>query len=318
MRHVARWHLLILPMVNDLPYRVTSVVFGNVLSRPRACPRHCNGTLDCLIQIFAAVLNFVQLKFVGEVTMSSLEISFITLAIVFGGALLGIVLQRVLPESQLNAESRDVLKLCVGLIATMAALVLGLLIASAKSSYDMQNAEITEMSSKAVLLDRILAHYGPEAKDARDMLRGSVASVLDTLSSNAADSAVQFGTSANGEALYDKVQRLSPKDDVQRSIQGQALGTLMSLGQTRMLLAAQKSNSVSVPMLVVLVAWLTIIFISFGLFAPRNLTVIVSLLVSALSVSGAIFLILEMYSPYAGLIHVSGAPIRAALTHLGQ
>ena len=125
-------------------------------------------------------------------------------------------------------------------------------------------------------------------------------------------------SSANGEVLYDKIQGLSPKDDVQRSIQAQALSTLMSLGQTRWLLAAQKSNSVSVPMLVVLVAWLTIIFISFGLFAPRNVTVIVSLLVSALSVSGAIFLILEMYSPYAGLIHVSGAPLRAALAHLGQ
>ena len=92
----------------------------------------------------------------------------------------------------------------------------------------------------------------------------------------------------------------------------------MAMGQTRLLLAAQKNNSVSLPMLVVLVAWLAIIFISFWFFAPRNLTVIVSLLVSAVSVSGAVFLILEMYSPYAGLIHVSGAPIRAALAHLGQ
>ncbi len=250
--------------------------------------------------------------------MSSLEISLVTLAVVFGAALLGIALRAVLPQEALSGESREVVKLGVGLIATMAALVLGLLIASAKSSFDTQNAEITEMSSKAVLLDRILVHYGPEAKEAREMLRGSVASVLDMLSSSSADNAVQFGTSSNGEALYDKVQGLSPKDDVQRSIQAQALSTLMSLGQTRLLLAAQKTNSVSVPMLVVLVAWLTIIFLSFGLFAPRNGTVVVSLLVSALSVSGAIFLILEMYSPYAGLIHVSGAPIRAALTHLGQ
>ena len=107
--------------------------------------------------------------------MSSLEISFITLAVVFGGALLGIALRAVLPEQQLTGESRDVVKLGMGLIATMAALVLGLLIASAKSSYDTQNAELTEMASKAVLLDRILAHYGPEAKEARDMLRSSVA-----------------------------------------------------------------------------------------------------------------------------------------------
>jgi len=200
----------------------------------------------------------------------------------------------------------------------MAALVLGLLIASAKTSFDMQNAELTEMSSKVILLDRILAHYGPDAKEARDVLRSTVVSALDSVSSKDVASASQFGSSANGEVLYDKIQGLSPKDDAQRSIQAQALSIMVGLGQTRWLLAAQRGNSVSVPMLVVLVAWLTIIFISFGLFAPRNVTVIVSLLVSALSVSGAIFLILELYSPYAGLIHVSGAPLRAALEHLGQ
>jgi hypothetical protein len=275
-------------------------------------------TLHCLIAIFAAELNRASFIFTVEAPMSSLEISFITLAVVFGGALLGIALRAVLPERHLAGESRDVVKLGMGLIATMAALVLGLLIASAKSSYDTQNAELTEMASKAVLLDRILAHYGPETKEARDMLRSSVASVLEMVSSKAGDGPFQFGMSVSGEGLYDKIQGLSPKDDAQRSIQSQALSLMMAMGQTRLLLAAQKNNSVSLPMLVVLVAWLTIIFISFGLFAPRNVTVIVSLLVSALSVSGAVFLILEMYSPYAGLIHVSGAPIRAALAHLGQ
>jgi hypothetical protein len=250
--------------------------------------------------------------------MSSLEVRFITLAIVFGGALLGIGLRAVLPQSELSGESREVVKLGVGLIATMAALVLGLLIASAKSSFDTQNAELTEMSSKVILLDRILSHYGPDAKEARDVLRNSVVGALDSLSSKDASISSQFGSSSSGEVLYDKVQGLSPKDDAQRAIQAQALNILVGLGQTRWLVAAQRGNSVSVPMLVVLVAWLTIIFISFGLFAPRNVTVVVSLLVSALSVSGAIFLILEMYSPYAGLIHVSGAPLRAALAHLGQ
>jgi hypothetical protein len=250
--------------------------------------------------------------------MSSLEISFITLAVVFGGALLGMALRATLPETHLTGDSRDVVKLCVGLVATMAALVLGLLIASAKSSYDTQSAELTELASKAVLLDRILAHYGPEANESRDLLRASVAGALDMLSSHDVASAFQFGSNIKGEILYDKIQELSPKDDAQRSLRAQALNIMMGMGQTRWLLAAQRGNSVSVPMLVVLVAWLTIIFISFGLFAPRNVTVLVSLLVSALSVSGAIFLILEMYSPYAGLIHVSGAPLRAALAHLGQ
>jgi hypothetical protein len=250
--------------------------------------------------------------------MSSLEISLLTLAVVFGGALLGMALRAVLPQNELSAESREVVKLGMGLIATMAALVLGLLIASAKTSFDTQNSELMEMSSKVVLLDRVLAHYGPEANEARDVLRTSVVDALHSLSSEVADVSPRYGSSAHGEVLYDKIQGLSPKDDVQRSIQAQAMNIMMGLGQTRWLLAAQRGNSVSVPMLVVLVAWLTIIFISFGLFAPRNVTVVVSLLVSALSVSGAIFLILEMYSPYAGLIHVSGAPLRAALEHLGH
>jgi hypothetical protein len=250
--------------------------------------------------------------------MSSLEISLMTLAVVFGGALVGIGLRVVLPQHELSAETREVVKLGVGLIATMAALVLGLLIASAKSSYDTQNAELTEMSSKAVLLDRVLAHYGPEAKDTRDTLRRAVVGVLEMVSSKSVAGPFQVGASATGEVLYDEIQELSPKNDAQRSMQAQAVNIMMALGQSRWLLTAQKSNSVSLPMLVVLIAWLTIIFISFGLFAPRNVTAVVSLLVSALSVSGAIFLILEMYSPYGGLIHISSGPLRAALAHLSQ
>ncbi len=308
------------PSILDGSWKVPEVTKATNCKRWRrtARLRRLHGTLHCPIRVLVAVLNREQFIFVAEAKMSSLEISLVTLAVVFGGALLGIGLRAVLPESEWSADSKEVVKLGMGLIATMAALVLGLLIASAKSSYDTQNAELTEMASKAVLLDRILAHYGSEAKEARDMLRGSVVSVVEMVSSKAVDGPFQFGMSANGEDLYDKIQGLSPKDDAQRSIQAQALGIMMAMGQTRLLLAAQKNNSVSLPMLVVLVAWLTIIFISFGLFAPRNVTVVVSLLVSALSVSGAIFLILEMYSPYAGLIHVSGAPIRAALTHLGQ
>jgi hypothetical protein len=246
--------------------------------------------------------------------LSSITISLITFAFVFGGALLGIVLRAVLPQNALTSDSRDVVKLGMGLVGTLAALVLGLLIASAKTSFDTQNIELIEMSSKAVLLDRVLAHYGPEATEARNELRGSLARTIDTMFSKDASHL----ESTKGELLYDKVQGLSPKDDAQRSIQAQALSIILSLGQTRWLIAEQRVNSISVPLLVVLIFWLTIIFMSFGLFAPRNTTVVVSLSVSALSVSGAIFLILEMYSPYAGLIHVSSAPLRAALTRLGQ
>jgi hypothetical protein len=224
-------------------------------------------------------------------------------------------IRTILPNDHLSADSKDIVKLGVGLIATMAALVLGLLIASAKSSFDTANTELTDMSSKIILLDRVLAHYGPEAKDARETLRSSVVRSLEWAEDKSRSS--QFLPS-KGEILYDRIQELSPKDDAQRSTKALALNLVMSVGQTRWLMIEQSTNSVSVSMLVVLIFWLTIIFISFGLYAPRNATVVVSLLVSAVSVCGAIFLILEMYSPYAGLIHVSTAPLRAALTHLGQ
>jgi hypothetical protein len=246
--------------------------------------------------------------------LSSITISLITLAFVFGGALLGMVLRAALPQNASTSDSRDVVKLGMGLVGTLAALVLGLLIASAKTSFDTQNVELTEVSSKAVLLDRVLAHYGPEAKEARDELRGSIVHTLDTMFSQDASQL----ESTKGELLYDTIQGLSPRDDAQRSMQVQALSITLALGQTRWLIAEQRVSSISVPLLVVLIFWLTIIFMSFGLFAPRNLVVVVSLLVSALSVSGAIFLILEMYSPYAGLIHVSADPLRAALARLGQ
>jgi hypothetical protein len=246
--------------------------------------------------------------------MSSIAISLITFAFVFGAALLGMMLRAVLPQDDLTADSRDVVKLGMGLVATMAALVLGLLIASAKSSFDMQNVELTEMSSRVVLLDRVLSHYGPEAQEARAELRRSVVNTLDTLTSRDASRLEP----TKGELLYDKIQGLTPQTDAQRSMQAQALSIVLALGQTRWLMAEQRVNSVSVPLLFVLIFWLTIIFVSFGLFAPRNPTVVISLLVSALSVSGAIFLILEMYAPYAGVIHVSSAPLRAALSRLGQ
>ncbi len=112
------------------------------------------------------------------------------------------------------------------------------------------------------------------------------------------------------DVLLDKIQELAPADDRQRSLQSQALSLALGLGQTRWLQDAQEVTSVSMPLLVVLVFWLTIIFISFGLFAPANATVFTALFVSALSVSAAIFLMLELYTPYAGLIQVSTAPLR--------
>ena len=251
--------------------------------------------------------------------MSSITISLIVFACIFGGALLGIFLHKSLPQHHLAADSKDIVKLGMGLVGTMSALVLGLLVASAKGSYDAQSAELTQMSANFALLDRGLALYGPETKDTRALLRGAVSRILDQMwSKDGTSASAEAPTSAGGEILYEKIQALAPKNDAQRSLQSQALSIMVDIGKTRWLMYAQQATSVSMPLLVVLVLWLAAIFISFGLFAPFNGTVVASLFVSALSVSGAIFLILEMYTPYAGVIQLSSAPLRAALAHLGQ
>ena len=252
--------------------------------------------------------------------MNPIATSLIVFACVFGGAVCGILLNRALPPTHLSADSKDVVKMGMGLVATMAALVLGLLVSSAKSFYDAQSAELTQMSASVVLLDRLLAHYGPEAKEARDLLRGTFADSIDMIWPLEHTQPSKLGApSATGpEALVGKIQSLSPKDDRQRSVQAQALSRVIGLTQTRWLMYEQEANSVSKPMLMILVFWLTAIFVSFGLFAPRNATVVTALFVAGLAVSGAIFLILEMYAPFGGLIEISSAPLRATLTQLGQ
>src|SRR5580692_925129 len=249
--------------------------------------------------------------------MNSIEISSITFAFAFGGSILGMLLRTALPERHMNPESKDAVKVTMALVSTMSALVLGSLIASAKSSYDTQKNELTDMSSKVILLDRVLAHYGPEAKEARDELRNSVVGAIEQMwSSDRTGLSQSEPVTSNPEALYDKMQSLAPKNDAQHSAQSQALSLVISLGQTRWLMYEQRASSGSVQLLMVLIFWLTALFISFGLFAPRNATVFVTLLVSAISVSFAIFLILELNNPYVGVIRISDAPLRSALAHL--
>lgn len=252
--------------------------------------------------------------------MSPMSISWIVFACVFGGALLGMFLRATLPEHHLNADSKSVLNLVIGLIGTMSALVLGLLVATAQSSYSTRSSEFTQMSANIILLDRVLAHYGPETKEVRDLLRRVVTRELQRISSenDTTARAKPDPKATKGEVIYDAIQELSPKNDAQRSLQAQALTMAINLGQTRWLLFEQSGSSIPIAFLVVLVFWLSVIFASFGLFAPRNATVVAALFVGALSVSGAIFLILELDRPLQGLIHISDAPLRNALAYLGQ
>ena len=220
------------------------------------------------------------------------------------------LLSPMLPQHHASSDSKDAVRLAMGLVATTVALVLGLLVASAKSFYDTQNNEVTQLAANVVLLDRVLAHYGPEAADARAFLRDNTAHWSADMQPGA-----DF---RHREIILDKIQELSPKDDNQRTMKAQASNLAIQMGQVRWLMFAQSSVPVPKLLLLVLIFWLTVLFFSFGLFAPRNFTVRSGLFVSALAVAGAIFLILEMYQPQSGFIRVSDAPLRAALEQLGQ
>jgi hypothetical protein len=248
--------------------------------------------------------------------MNPIGIGLITFACLFGAALLGMRLRAALPEHHMSDDSRHLLQTGLGIIGTMAGLVLGLLVASATSSYNAQRSELDDVSSKVVLLDRVLAHYGPGAGAPRRVLRQTVQRALDRIWPQEGSGSPGARPLTGAEVLLDEVGGLSPKNDLQNALKPQAMGLLMNLAQIRWLMYEQADTSVSKPLLVLLVFWFMITFIGFGLFAPWNGTTIVALALCAMAVSGAVIVMLEMYAPFQGFMQISSAPLREALAHL--
>jgi hypothetical protein len=253
--------------------------------------------------------------------MSPLGISCIVLACVFGSALLGLYLQAMQPDHHLSAESKDAVKLATGIIATMAALLLGLLISSAKNSFDQINNELVGSAANVLVLDRTLADYGPETREIRDLLKRYYRTRVVLETSGNASEVAKLDSAQMVHELEDiraMVLHLVPGNDAQRQLQNAALQAMGEMVHARWLLMLQKDSSVSIPLVALLVVWLSIIFAAFGLFSPRNKLVVTKLFLSALSVSAAIFLILELNGPLTGLITVSKASLFDAIAHLGQ
>jgi hypothetical protein len=249
--------------------------------------------------------------------------SAITTAILFvclvGVVLLGRRVRRYLPEDHLSGESKDAVKLALGLVATMTALLLGLLVSSAKGTYDTERSEVMQMTAKVVFLDRVLALYGSEAADARVELRGAVADAVRRIWPDERSGPAQLAPNERvGDAFYVTVQRLAPHDDTQRALKTQAATLMVEIGQLRSLLQAQSVPSVSRPLLIAVVSWLVIIFLGFSLVAPPNATTTLALVASAFSVACAIFLILGLDHPFSGLIRIQSEPMLNALSHLAK
>jgi hypothetical protein len=253
--------------------------------------------------------------------MDAALIGLVAFACTFGGALLGMALRRALPDHHLDSDSKDTIKVGVGLVATMTALVLGLVTASAKTSFDAVDSAVKQTAVDVLVLDRTLARYGPETGPIRIALKQAVATRVEMLWPLGADrptkiDPIHSGAGATAEQLASAIRTLQARDDTQRALQARAVDQAESLLQARWLVLAGTEASIPVAFLVVLTVWLALIFASFGLFAPRNPTVLAVLLVCALSVASAVFLVLEMESPFSGLMRVSADPLRYALGHL--
>jgi hypothetical protein len=251
--------------------------------------------------------------------MNSNVVGIIAFASIFGASLLGMRLRGALPDQHLNAETKESVRLGMGLIATMTALLLGLLVASAKGSYDTQRNEVIQIAAKIAFLDRALATYGPETGETRELLRRAVEGTISRMWADKSSAGADVNVSASeAKAMYDSIQNLAPHNDLQQSLKARALETTIDLSRTLWLLSAQKEPSIVTPLLVMVILWLAIIFLSFGLFAPSNKTVITTMLIVALSVSSAIFLILELDRPFDGVIQISSEPMRNVLKHMGH
>jgi len=253
--------------------------------------------------------------------MGSLTISLLCFVGIFCAALIGMSIRKVLPEHHLSETTWDSIKIGTGLIATLTALVLGLLVNSAKNAYDTINEEISQGGAKVILLDRVLSRYGPEASAVRAELRHVLTTGLAAghpKGSGARSGVAPLERKAGIEDVQDMVRRLSPQNDYQKSVQAQASGLVAELTQARWFVFQQLHAPLPKAFLVILMLWLTVFFMCFGLLSEANATVVAVILVCALSVSGAIFLILEMNHPLEGVIKVSLEPLRYAASQLGQ
>jgi Protein of unknown function (DUF4239) len=242
-------------------------------------------------------------------------------ASVFASGLLGLYLRSVLPAQHLNEDSVAMVRLCTGVIATLAALVLGLLVASAKANYDRVSDEVARGAAAIVLLDRTLVQYGPQTMEARGLLRAAVASTVNAVFAKHSHGVADLDDperSATGERLQVELRQLAPANDAQRMLQARALELSNGIAQTRMLVITESGGSIPPVFLIVLVQWLAIMLLGFGLSTSKNLTVIVALFFCSLSLAGAVLMIEELNRPLEGLMKVSSAPMQYALAHLGK
>jgi hypothetical protein len=249
--------------------------------------------------------------------MSPVAIGLLAFGLALAGIMLGSAVQRTMPESQLSSDSKEVVKLSLGILATLAALVLGLLIASAKTTYAAREGEINQITAYVILLDNLLAKYGEGAQAARASLREAISPMVSQIWREARSAERRpFKATAEGEVFYQKLQELQPSNDLQRGLKPRITEVALELAEARLLLFSHLGRSIPLPFLAVLLLWITILFAGFSLMAPPSAVTLASLVVCALSVSAASFLILGLDEPFFGLMAIQSEPLKNALPPL--
>jgi len=251
--------------------------------------------------------------------MNSITVSLAVTLCVFAGGVGGLVLHRIVPKAHMTKETQDVIRLGTGMLSVMASLVLGLLIATGKSTYDRADADNRSYAAELILLNETLRDYGNAAAVPRALLRQYTAQALRDVWPEPGEGPVRVENQEAGETLEhvrEAIRALTPVDAGQRWLQDQALQINVSLLRQRWLLIEQNGPSVRPVVIAILVSWITLLFASFGLNAPRNGTVVVAFLVCSLAIGGSIFLILEMDNPFTGILKISSEPMVSALSHM--
>jgi ABC-type amino acid transport system permease subunit len=251
--------------------------------------------------------------------MTNVITGLISFAAVFSGVVIGRFAARRLPRHHLSAETQSAVTVSVAVIGTLSALVLGLMISAANTSFSARSDEVRQLSLQLIRIDRNLRRYGPEAEDARAKLRAwATAKTQQLFPEKGQPSPSSETTIQMLENVQDALLVLTPKDERQKYLQTLCVTLSSNLIQARWSLEARSGHSIPVPFLVLLIFWLAIVFASFGLFAPANHTTMAALLLCTLAVSGGIALIEDLDNPGSGFIHLPSDSMRRALTEISH
>jgi len=249
----------------------------------------------------------------GENKLSAVSVALIAFGLILLSIILGVVLRSWLPEADLGGDSKDVIRLATALIGTMSAVVLALLFASTRTSYETTNASVSHLTARIVELDHVLKEYGPDGEALRPTLRQDVVAMIDSIWREDANLPT---AAAPDVVVLHKVRQLAPANPQQASLQASGLAAGTDVEKIRLTLLAQPPDSISKPFVTVLVLWLCFIFATFSMSAKANTTLIVVLFVCAFSASSAIYLILELGQPFDGLMQIPNTGLRHALLPL--